>query len=88
MRVVDHQLQLAGIVSNGERGYHETLTVFWVHMVSRFIEPGMARLDTARTVVGRLATQRDLWKKYWTYDLMTDPKSRLEWVPPDKEASG
>ena len=32
----------ADVESNAEGGYHETLTAFWIHMVARYIEPGMA----------------------------------------------
>ena len=76
---------VSGVFESGGRGYHETLTVFWIYTVSRYVEPGMTRLDAARTVIARLGTRRDAWKAHWSYDLLTDAKSRLEWVPPDVE---
>jgi hypothetical protein len=68
------------------RGYHETLTMFWVSLISAFLE----KLDSEEQLIQRIASvanhfgiRRDLWHDLYTYDLLNNPIARRKWCAPD-----
>jgi hypothetical protein len=74
-----------GIPATPTGGYHETLTLFWLRVVRRFLE---AERNEARALVhlaNELAANADkgLPLKHYTRELLFSPEARAEWVEPD-----
>ncbi len=74
-----------GGVNTADAGYHETITRFWVDTVRDAIQSmpsGLTRLETAREIVARFADQRDLFQKYYDFDVLKSREARTVWIPP------
>jgi hypothetical protein len=70
-----------------DRGYHETITRFWVEIVSRYmacLPAGLPRLEIARLVVARFESQRDLFGEYYDFDVVKSRAARAAWIPPSR----
>jgi len=68
-----------------DRGYHETITRFWAEVTCQFIgllPSGLSRLEVARGIVGRFGSARDLFKRYYDFDVLASRTARAEWLPP------
>jgi hypothetical protein len=74
-----------GVVSTETSGYHETLTRFWSQVIGKFVRDGgfASRLDAVRAAVEVYGERRNLYKKYYSFDVVADRRARREWVPPD-----
>lgn len=73
-----------GIESTKDGGYHETLTLFWVRIVRRYL----ARESRNRSIVhlanGLIAQYDDsLRYSYYTRDRLMSSEARTSWVEPD-----
>ena len=66
-----------------DSGYHETLTVFWLLIVDQAIDRNAPRAQAARAITAQFATQRDLYRDYYSFDLLTSREARARWIPPD-----
>src|SRR5712671_3294116 len=69
-----------------ERGYHETLTIFWSHIVQHFLETEGLRLpelDAVRLLVDRFGQRRNLAAEYYSFPLIPTSEARWNWAPPD-----
>lgn len=66
-----------------DSGYHETLTVFWIDRVAENIPKRCSRLDAVRHVVSELAPKRDLWREYYSFDVVQSREARARYVAPD-----
>ena len=66
-----------------DSGYHETLTVFWIDVVTRAIPSEKSRVEAVRSVVSALAPQRDLWREYYSFDVVKSREARAAYIPPD-----
>jgi hypothetical protein len=66
-----------------DSGYHETLTVFWIDTVTRAIPSEKSRVEAVRSVVSDLAPQRDLWREYYSFDVVKSREARAVYIPPD-----
>jgi hypothetical protein len=78
-----------GTPNTDTRGYHETLTRFWIAIVRKFlIEAGSGHLplDTANRLIERYSAKRLLWREYYSFDLLKSVESRRNWIPPDLNA--
>lgn len=64
-------------------GYHETLTVFWLAVVRANLPSGVPRLDAVRAIVTAFAPRRDLFREYYSFDVVKSREARLSWVSPD-----
>ena len=64
-------------------GYHETLTIFWIDVVAAALPAGATRLEAVHYIVDRFAQQRDLWRKYYSYDVVNSREARMAYVQPD-----
>jgi hypothetical protein len=67
-----------------DSGYHETLTVFWMDAVTNAIPSGKSRVEAVRHVVELLAPQRDLWRDYYSFDVIQSREARATYIAPDK----
>ena len=85
-RGIRHYNQSTGGINSDHSGYHETLTLFWLALVKarlRRIEPDVARIDVARMLVAEFAPRRDLFREYYSFDVVRSEEARRSWVPPD-----
>jgi hypothetical protein len=78
-----------GTPNTDTRGYHETLTRFWLAVVRKFLsesDSGQPPLDTANQLIERYGARRLLWREYYSFDLLKSVESRRTWIPPDVSA--
>jgi hypothetical protein len=66
-----------------DSGYHETLTVFWIDVVACELPGGTPRIEAVRHIVETLAPKRDLWREYYSFDVVKSREARKAYVPPD-----
>ena len=81
--------QCTGTINSEHSGYHETLTLFWLAVVKarlRQITPAVARIDAVRMLVAEFAPRRDLFREYYSFDVVRSVEARRSWVPPDVKA--
>jgi hypothetical protein len=68
-------------------GYHETITVFWIKVLDALLlraQP-IARAKFAALAVERFAAQRDLFRRFYDFDVIASTEARAEWIPPTRE---
>ena len=76
-----------GVPTTRERGYHETLTIFWMRHVRAFLADSF---NEGRSLV-RLANEliegadKHLPLRHYTRELLFSWEARLGWVEPDLE---
>jgi hypothetical protein len=76
-----------GNVNTADSGYHETLTIFWIQTIRAWLaeEPtGGTRLDVIRSLAERFGPQRDLYKDYYSFDVLRSREARAQWIAPDR----
>ncbi len=75
-----------GIVDTAERGYHETVTVAWAHLVARAIRRVGGRHDF-ETFTSLAPELLDKWAPlaHYTRDRIMSPEARAAFVPADFE---
>jgi hypothetical protein len=69
----------------GKMGYHETITMFWLEMVRRFVAQA-ARGASMLSLANRLATKfvdKNVINEYYSAELLASAKAKAEWVEPD-----
>jgi len=73
-----------------DSGYHETLTRFWVEIVTEGIDSlprGLVRLEVARHIVAKFGKRRDLFREYYEFDVVGCREARAGWIPPARKIS-
>ena len=71
----------------GKTGYHETITLFWLRVVSCFVESH--RNETLPALANALiehCADKDLIGRHYSPDLLASPRAKSEWVEPDLQA--
>ena len=65
-------------------GYHETVTVLWIKILSAFHRehPALARASFATLAVEHFASQKDILSRYYDFDIVASPEARRTWQPP------
>jgi hypothetical protein len=74
-----------GVPTTPTRGYHETITRFYIHVIGRFVaeEP---RTDGWGEWSDRLVERygaRGLPRRYYSEERLWSPEARAGWVEPD-----
>jgi hypothetical protein len=70
----------------GKTGYHETITIFWLRVVSCFAaENGNKTLPVLANALIDHCANKDLISRHYSADLLASPKAKAEWVEPDLE---
>jgi hypothetical protein len=83
IRVGIRELNLAlGGQNTAERGFHETLTEFWIREVRELLAIHGAGEEGLRRI---LRTPSNLWKSSYSSDVVNDKRARREWIPPDAQ---
>jgi hypothetical protein len=65
-------------------GYHETITIAWIKLLSRLLRESqpMERADFAGLAVERFANDREIFSRYYAFDLVNSVEARRSWIPP------
>ena len=74
-----------------DRGYHETITRFWLEIVRAYIAglpAGLPRVEVTRRVVEEFTPQRDLFVSYYDFDVLKSRHARAVWIPPNQAPPG
>jgi hypothetical protein len=74
-----------GTPNTDTRGYHETLTRFWVGIVAGFLKErgGRSELELVNELIESYAGRSGLWRDYYSFDLLKSAESRRGWIEPD-----
>ena len=65
-------------------GYHETLTVFWAHLIHSELSKASGRnIDRIRHVARTLGSNSRLFRSYYGFDVVASREARARWMPPD-----
>ncbi len=75
-----------GVLNTEDAGYHETVTVFWVHMVRAFLskQPEGRELSCiAAALISEFSFRKNFFREYYSFDLMKSREARRRWVSPD-----
>ncbi len=69
----------------GKMGYHETITMFWLEMVRRFVAEARGE-ESIVSLANRLAAKfadKNVINEYYSVELIGSAKAKAEWVAPD-----
>jgi hypothetical protein len=68
-------------------GYHETITVFWIKVLDTLFDQArpIAREEFAALAVERYGAQRDLFRRFYDFDVIASAEARAVWMPPTLE---
>jgi len=75
-----------GTKNSDSAGYHETLTAFWIAILiplclqEDFQDTLCAKV---RTIASMMANDRDLWRCYYSTNILKDTAARRSWRDPD-----
>lgn len=76
-----------GVATTLERGYHETLTRFWLQVSRAFLaESGLPPLEATRALIALHGRNSALFREYYGFEVVRNAEARYGWVPPDKQA--
>jgi hypothetical protein len=68
----------------GKTGYHETITIFWLRIVSAFVaEHEDESLPALANALIDKCVDKDFIGQYYSAELLATPKAKAEWVEPD-----
>jgi hypothetical protein len=69
-------------------GYHETITILWIKILAQFHRnhPTLTRAAFATLCVEHFAPQRDIFRRYYDYDVVASTEARRTWHPPTLES--
>ncbi|HLK18453.1 MAG TPA: hypothetical protein VKT81_05830 [Bryobacteraceae bacterium] len=82
-----HYNECVGTANTPDSGYHETLTMFWLQRIGEFLKArgsGAGKLAAIQEVVAEFGSQRDLFKKYYSFDVVASREARAGWLAPDR----
>ncbi len=66
-------------------GYHETITLFWIEIIDRFVRnhPNLKFPALCNTFLRSTEASKELPMKYYSRDLLFSTRARARWVNPD-----
>jgi hypothetical protein len=72
----------------GKMGYHETITLFWLRIVSNFAAEQRGKLSLTATANALIecCNDKDLIRQFYSEELIATDKAKAEWVEPDLKA--
>ena len=80
-----------GIITTPTGGYHETITLFWIRMVCRYLDDVRAEKLSVTTLFNGLIERcgrRDLPFEYYSRERLMSVEGRATWVEPDLKPLG
>ena len=74
-----------GIKTTQDSGYHETITLFWVRIVLRYLSAENANCSIVELAKGLIHSYGNtrLPLEYYSRDLLMSPEARISWIEPD-----
>ena len=75
-----------GIRTTPHGGYHETLTLFWISIVTRYLEEASREDRSLVTLANNLLLRhgrKELPLEYYSRERLFSPEARAAWVEPD-----
>jgi len=76
--------EATGVANTATSGYHETLTRFWLGIVAKLLEEFGDSFEGAQHAVAELGDKRDLFKAYYSFDVVAHFGARKIWIAPDR----
>jgi hypothetical protein len=78
--------EAVGTENTATSGYHETITVFYMWAVRKFIEnasSGASLVELANSLIGGKCAAKSFPFEYYSRDLLLSSEARAVWVKPD-----
>ena len=72
-----------GTANTESSGYHETLTRLWAGVVAEAVAGFSSEWLAARHAVQRFGEDRDLPRRFYSFDVVRSVEARRTWVAPD-----
>ena len=78
-----------GVANTSNSGYHETLTRFWLAVIRHFLweyrtaHPKPSRASAIQALVTTFEARRDLFRAFYSIDVVNSPEARRVWIAPD-----
>jgi hypothetical protein len=69
-----------------DSGYHETLTRFWIAVAGAFLAArpdGEAPSARIAALVNHFGARRELFREYYSFDVVGSREARRGWMAPD-----
>ena len=68
-------------------GYHETITLFWIEIIDRFVRehPDLKLPELCNAFLSSDFASKDLPMRYYSRELLFSTRARAVWVEPDLE---
>ncbi|MBK8158777.1 hypothetical protein [Dongia mobilis] len=79
----------SGTANSDSDGYHETITRFYIALISAYlarVAGSSALSDIVRDFLASPGARRDLPLDYWSKDRLMSVEARRVWVAPDRAA--
>jgi hypothetical protein len=78
---IHHLAWHLGVISTPMRGYHETLTLFWIAIVSAHLAKGGELVDLVNSAIASYPS--GLFRDYYSFDVVNSQQARRDWIAPD-----
>lgn len=74
-----------GVVTTKDRGYHETITIFWARMVRSYLAKATLERPLAHIINEMVArySDKNLPFEYYSRERLMSWEARMNWVDPD-----
>lgn len=72
----------------GKMGYHETITLFWLRIVTNFVAEHRGKCSLTATVnaIIERCDDQNLIRQFYSAELLATDKAKAAWVEPDLKA--
>ena len=82
-----HHNESVGTANTETSGYHETLTRFWSGVIGEAVRSGNfpSRFEAVRHAVAKFGIDRNLFRPFYSFDVVNDRRARRQWIPPDRD---
>jgi hypothetical protein len=84
-RIISYNLSTGG-ENTSMRGYHETITIFWMKLISLYLEKNKDKslLEITNSFLSSPLAVRSIIDHFYTKELWTSYESRAIYIPSDK----
>jgi hypothetical protein len=79
--------EACGVPNSDSRGYHETITAFYVHSIARYLEQvpaSMPLLDQVHGLLNDALGSKAIAFAFWGKETLLSVAARRGWVDPDR----
>ena len=71
------------IAHHGLKGYHETITRFWMEQVEKRLDRSSCLCESVRQIQDQLA-DKDLVYRYFSKEVLSTAEAKARWVEPER----